>query len=126
MVSKEEIQNNNLVQINEQLRANLVNKTAGIEIGDYIRLSYRIVEGDKERIQNFEGVVIARSGSEKNLNATMTLRRSNLGYSVERVFPCFSPKIEAIEKLKKAKVRRAKLYFLRDLKGKKARLKERI
>ena len=108
------------------LQEGLVNKTKNAEVGDLVRLSYRILEGDKERIQNFEGVVVARKGAEKNLNATITLRRSNLGYSIERVFPCFSPRIENLVTLKKSKVRRAKLYFLRNLQGKKARLKERV
>ncbi|MBL0691483.1 MAG: 50S ribosomal protein L19 [SAR324 cluster bacterium] len=102
------------------------NKTSKTEVGDYVRLGYRIAEGEKERVQAFEGVVIARGGGLRCANATITIRRTNQGYAVERIFPCFSPRVDYVKVLKKSKVRRAKLFYLRELKGKKARLKERF
>ena len=91
--------------------------------GDTIKVDVKIVEGDKERIQAFEGLCIARSGG--GLNESFTVRKISYGEGVERVFPVFSPKIAGITVLKKGKVRRAKLYYLRGLSGKAARIKER-
>lgn len=90
--------------------------------GDTVRVSVRIVEGDKERIQDFEGVCIARKGS--GARETFTVRRVSLGVGMERVFPIHSPRIEHIEVIRHGKVRRAKLYYLRELRGKKARITE--
>ena len=92
--------------------------------GDTIKVDVKIVEGDKERIQAFEGLCIARSGG--GLNESFTVRKISYGEGVERVFPIFSPKIAAITVLKRGKVRRAKLYYLRDRKGKSARIAETI
>jgi len=92
--------------------------------GDTIKVDVKIVEGDKERIQAFEGLCIARSGG--GLNESFTVRKISYGEGVERIFPVFSPKIAAITVLKKGKVRRAKLYYLRDRKGKSARIAEKI
>ena len=90
--------------------------------GDTVRVHVKVREGDKERIQIFEGTVIGvhRGGT----NATFTVRKVSFGQGVERIFPLHSPTIDRIEVIRGAKVRRAKLYFLRDLKGKAARMKE--
>ena len=92
--------------------------------GDTIKVDVKIIEGDKERIQAFEGLCIARSGS--GLNESFTVRKISCGEGVERIFPIFSPKIAEITVLKKGKVRRAKLYYLRDRRGKSARIVEKI
>jgi large subunit ribosomal protein L19 len=90
--------------------------------GDTVRVNVRIREGDKERLQAFEGILIARHNS--GLSETITVRKVSFGTGVERIFPVHSPVIAGIEKLRSAKVRRAKLYYLRNLRGKAARLKE--
>jgi len=90
--------------------------------GDTIRVSVRIVEGDKERIQDFEGVCIRRRGG--GMRETFTLRRESYGVGMERIFPLHSPRIESIEVIRKGKVRRSKLYYLRSLRGKRARITE--
>ena len=92
--------------------------------GDTIKVDVKIIEGDKERIQAFEGLCIARSGG--GLNESFTVRKISYGEGVERIFPMFSPKIAGITVLKKGKVRRAKLYYLRDRRGKSARIVEKI
>ena len=92
--------------------------------GDTIKVDVKIVEGDKERIQAFEGLCIARSGG--GLNESFTVRKISYGEGVERIFPIFSPKIAGVTVLKKGKVRRAKLYYLRDRRGKSARIVEKI
>ena len=92
--------------------------------GDTIRVDVKIIEGDKERIQAFEGLCIARSGG--GLNESFTVRKISYGEGVERIFPIFSPKIAGITLLKRGKVRRAKLYYLRDRRGKSARIVEKI
>ena len=92
--------------------------------GDTIKVDVKIVEGDKERIQAFEGLCIGRSGG--GLNESFTVRKISYGEGVERIFPIFSPKIAGITVLKKGKVRRAKLYYLRDRRGKSARIVEKI
>ncbi|MCZ6775531.1 MAG: 50S ribosomal protein L19 [Ignavibacteria bacterium] len=81
--------------------------------GDTINVHVRVVEGDKERIQQFQGIVIGRHGS--GMNATFTVRKISDGVGVERIFPLHSPRISKIEKIKEGSVRRAKLYYLRDL-----------
>ena len=95
-----------------------------IRSGDTVRVHQKIKEGDKERIQVFEGLVLARKHG-KGISATITVRRVISGIGVERIFPIHSPTIEKIEILKRARVRRAKLYYLRIAKGKKARLKRK-
>jgi len=92
--------------------------------GDTIKVDVKIIEGDKERIQAFEGLCIARSGG--GLNENFTVRKISYGEGVERIFPIFSPKIAGITLLKRGKVRRAKLYYLRDRRGKSARIVEKI
>ena len=93
--------------------------------GDTISIGVKVVEGGKTRIQNFEGIVIALSGSK--MNRTFTIRKISNGIGVERIFPLNSPNFESLKVTKKGKVRRAKLYYLRNLKGKAAsRIKERV
>jgi len=91
-------------------------------IGDTVRVHFRIVEGEKERIQVFEGVVIARKRRE-SANATFTVRRVAFGEGIERVFPLHSPRVEKVEVTREGHVRRAKLYYLRERSGKAARVK---
>ncbi len=91
--------------------------------GDTVRLHIRIKEGERERIQVFEGLVIARRGS--GISETFTVRKVSYGVGVERIFPLHSPFIEKIEVLRRGKVRRAKLYYIRSLSTKAARIKER-
>lgn len=91
--------------------------------GDTVKVHVKIKDGDKFRIQIFEGVVIARDGGNDN-NATYTVRRESYGVGVERKFPLYTPAVEKIEKVRNGKVRRAKLFFLRKLSGKKARIVE--
>ena len=91
--------------------------------GDHIRVHVRVVEGDKERIQPFEGDVINIRGA--GINKTFTVRKISSGVGVERIFPYYSPKIAKIELLKEGNVRRAKLYYLRNLSGKAARIKSK-
>ncbi|CAI2719051.1 50S ribosomal protein L19 [Nitrospina watsonii] len=93
-----------------------------IRIGDTVRAHIRIVEGNKERVQVVEGVVIKMRGSANR--KTLTVRKVSFGVGVERIFPLHSPRLEKVEIVKHARVRRAKLYFLRELRGKAARLKE--
>ena len=90
--------------------------------GDTVRVHVKIKEGDKERVQVFEGIVIGQHRG--GLRASFTVRKVSFGQGVERIFPLHSPVIDKIDVLRTAKVRRAKLYFLRDLKGKAARMKE--
>ena len=91
--------------------------------GDTVRVFIKIVEGDKERLQAFEGVVIAKKHS--SVRETFTVRRVSFGVGVEKTFPLHSPRIDHIEVLKKGKVRRAKLYYLRNLSGKASKIKEK-
>lgn len=92
--------------------------------GDTVKVNVKIREGTRERVQAYEGVCIARSGTN-NSSASFTVRKISLGEGVERVFPLHSPRIESIELIRRGSVRRAKLYYLRDLRGKKARITER-
>jgi large subunit ribosomal protein L19 len=91
-------------------------------VGDTVRVHVKIKEGDKERIQVFEGVVIGRRNS--GLKSTFTVRKTSFGQGVERIFPLHSPIVDKIELSRKGRVRRAKLYYLRNLRGKAARIKE--
>ncbi len=110
----------NLVQelSNKQMRTDMPK----FEIGDTVRVHFRIVEGDKERIQVFEGICISRKGGETP-NATFTVRRVAHNEGVERVFPLHSPRVAKVEVVREGQVRRAKLYYLRDRSGKAARVK---
>lgn len=91
--------------------------------GDTVRVNVKIKEGERERVQAYEGVCIARTGG--GLSANFTVRKISFGEGVERVFPLYSPNLESIQLVRKGKVRRAKLYYLRDRRGKSARIAER-
>ena len=91
-------------------------------VGDTVRVDVKIIEGKRERIQAYEGVVVARRGG--SVSETFTVRKMSSGVGVERIFPISSPMIESIEKNKEGAVRRARIYYLRGLRGKKARIKE--
>ena len=94
-----------------------------VHIGDTVKVHMRIVEGEKERIQVIEGVVIKMRGG--GARKTLTVRKISFGIGVERIFPIHSPRVEKIDIVKRAKIRQAKLYYLRELRGKASRLKER-
>ena len=104
----------------EQLRSDLPDFRAG----DTVRVHARIVEGTRERIQMFEGVVIKRRGA--GISETYTVRKISNGVGVERTFPLHSPRVAQIDILRQGRVRRAKLYYLRNLRGKAARIQERV
>jgi large subunit ribosomal protein L19 len=92
--------------------------------GDRVRIHVRVVEGEKSRTQVFEGDVIGRNGG-RGLRATFTVRKTSGGVGVERVFPLHSPNVQKIDVVRHGRVRRAKLFYLRELRGKKARIRER-
>ena len=110
-----------MIAVDSVERTQLTTRPA-IKPGDTVRVHVKVREGDKERIQVFEGMVIGmhRGGAR----ATFTVRKVSFGQGVERIFPLHSPTIQKVEIVRSARVRRAKLYFLRDLKGKAARMKE--
>jgi large subunit ribosomal protein L19 len=116
----------NVIQTLEQEEANRLlttRKTPAFQPGDTLRVNVRIKEGERERIQAFEGVCIARAGA--GVQENFTVRKISFGEGVERVFPTLSPNIESIEVKRRGVVRRAKLYYLRDRRGKSARIAER-
>lgn len=92
--------------------------------GDTVNVHVRVIEGDKERIQQYQGVVIAMQGG--GAGRTFTVRKVSNGVGVERIFPLFSPKIAKVERIRQGQVRRAKLYYLRERRGKAARIKEKM
>jgi large subunit ribosomal protein L19 len=106
----------------EALEAKQKRALTPFRVGDTVRVHYRITEGEKDRIQVFQGVVIRRSGG--GLGRTFAVRKVSAGIGVERIFPAASPNIDKLEVVSSGRVRRAKLYYLRDLQGKKARLRE--
>ena len=106
----------------EALEAKQARELTTFRVGDTVRVHYRITEGEKERIQVFQGVVIRRSGG--GLGRTFAVRKVSGGVGVERVFPTASPNIDKLEVVSSGRVRRARLYYLRELQGKKARLRE--
>ena len=116
---------NILQTIEAEEKARLVEKRAipDFQPGDTLRVMVKIKEGERERIQAFEGVCIARAGG--GVNENFTVRKISFGEGVERVFPILSPNIESIEVKRRGVVRRAKLYYLRDRRGKSARIAER-
>ena len=109
--------------VNEQMWAKTDADVPQFQAGDTITVTYKIIEGNKERLQSFRGVVIQIKGSGKT--KMFTIRKISNGVGVERIFPLYSPHIEKIEVNKYGVVRRARIYYLRDLTGKKARIKER-
>lgn len=112
-----------MVDVNNVLPDQIRTDIPKFSSGDHIRVHVRVIEGDKERIQTFEGDVISVRGS--GLNKSFTVRKISSGVGVERIFPVNSPKIAKIELLKEGNVRRAKLYYLRNLSGKAARIKSK-
>ena len=105
---------------NEQLKENV----PVINVGDTVRVSNKIKEGTRERVQLFEGTVIAKNGG--GISETFTVRRVSYGVGVEKTFPVHSPNVEKVEVVRQGKVRRAKLFYLRDRVGKKAKVKELV
>lgn len=114
----------NMNLINEVVANQLRNDLPTIQIGDVVRVDVNIVEGDKRRIQAFEGLVIKMRGN--GISKTFTVRKMSNGVGVERIFPMHSPIIAGIKVVSHGKVRRAKLYYIRKLTGKKAKIKQKI
>lgn len=106
-------------QINQE---NIKAEVPSFNVGDTVKVSVKVIEGTRERIQGYEGIVIAKRGG--GISETFTVRRISFGVGVERTFPLHSPKIADIKVVKKGAVRRAKLYYLRKLTGKAAKVKE--
>lgn len=103
-------------------KENLKGEVPSFAVGDTVRVSVKVIEGAKERIQAFEGIVIAKKNG--GIRETFTVRRISYGIGVERTFPVHSPKVADVKVIKRGKVRRAKLYYLRDLTGKAAKVEE--
>ncbi|MDD6994810.1 MAG: 50S ribosomal protein L19 [Candidatus Borkfalkiaceae bacterium] len=103
---------------------NMKTDLPAFNVGDTVKVGYKIIEGGKERVQNFEGIVIARKNG--GIQESFTVRHISYGVGVEKTYPLHSPKIASITVVRKGKVRRAKLYYLRDLTGKAAKVKEKI
>ncbi len=110
-----------MVDINKIIPDQIKTDIPSFNPGDHVKIHVRVIEGDKERIQPFEGDVIGIRGH--GVNKTFTVRKISSGVGVERIFPLYSPKIAKIEVIKEGNVRRAKLYYLRNLSGKAARIK---
>ncbi|MFH1563664.1 MAG: 50S ribosomal protein L19 [Nitrospirota bacterium] len=109
--------------ITQEMVPELKKKIPPFAPGDTLKVSVKVIEGDKERTQNFEGTVIRRRG--EGISKTFTVRRISYGVGVEKTFPLYSPMIQKIEVARQGIVRRAKLYYLRERKGKAAKIKER-
>jgi large subunit ribosomal protein L19 len=116
---------NVIQQIEQQQVAALTQSRAipDFRPGDTVRVNVRVIEGNRERVQAFEGVCIARRN--RSVNSSFTVRKISYGEGVERVFPLYSPRIDSIDVVRRGKVRRAKLYYLRGRRGKSARIAER-
>lgn len=114
---------NLLQKFNQQQLAKLNTKLPTFAPGDTVRVNVKVVEGTRERIQAYEGVCIARKNAD--INSSFTVRKISYGEGVERVFPLHSPRLESIELVRRGAVRRSKLYYLRNLRGKSARITER-
>jgi large subunit ribosomal protein L19 len=115
---------NIIQQLEAELAAELKPEVPAFAPGDTLRVQVRVREGQRERLQAFEGVCIARSGG--GINESFTVRKISFGEGVERVFPIYSPLVEEIEVVRRGKVRRAKLYYLRGRQGKSARIAEKV
>ncbi|HEV7372873.1 50S ribosomal protein L19 [Arenibaculum sp.] len=117
------------MNIIQQLESEQIEKLVSVRAvpdfspGDTVRVNVKVVEGSRERVQAYEGVCIARRNA--GVNSSFTVRKISYGEGVERVFPLYSPRIDSIELVRKGDVRRAKLYYLRELRGKAARISER-
>ncbi|HPO50346.1 MAG TPA: 50S ribosomal protein L19 [Spirochaetota bacterium] len=106
------------------VKDDFLKRKIGFGVGDLVKVRFKIVEGDKERIQNYEGYVIGIKGS--GISTTVKVRKNSFGVGVERTFLIYSPRVDGIETVRKGRVRRAKLYYLRDRKGKSAMITEKI
>ena len=115
---------NLIAQLEAEQIAALGKTIPDFKAGDTIRVGYKVTEGTRSRVQNYEGVVIGRKGG-MTISASFTVRKISFGEGVERVFPLYSPNIDSIEVKRRGVVRRAKLYYLRDRRGKSARIAER-
>ncbi|ADM09010.1 50S ribosomal protein L19 [Parvularcula bermudensis HTCC2503] len=115
---------NIIEQLEAEHAAELKAEIPAFAPGDTVRVQVRVREGTRERLQAYEGVCIARNG--RGLNESFTVRKISFGEGVERVFPVYSPLVEAIEVVRRGKVRRAKLYYLRSRRGKSARITEKV
>lgn len=114
---------NIIEQLEKEEVARLAKSVPDFAPGDTLKVGVKVKEGDRERVQSYEGVCIGRSGS--GLNENFTVRKISFGEGVERVFPVHSPAVASIEVVRRGKVRRAKLYYLRDRRGKSARITEK-
>ena len=113
-----------IAQLEAEQIASLGKTIPDFKSGDTVRVGYKVTEGTRTRVQNYEGVCISRKGGA-TISASFTVRKISFGEGVERVFPLYSPNIESIEVKRRGVVRRAKLYYLRDRRGKSARIAER-
>ena len=111
-------------QLEKEEMARLEKSVPEFAPGDTVKVGVKVKEGDRERVQAYEGVCIGRAGS--GLNENFTVRKISFGEGVERVFPVYSPTVASIEVVRRGKVRRAKLYYLRDRRGKSARITEKV
>ena len=119
------VQYMNIIEtIEKEHIASLANDIPDFAPGDTVKVGYKVTEGTRSRVQNYEGVVISRRGGS-TLAASFTVRKISFGEGVERVFPLHSPNIESITVVRRGKVRRAKLYYLRERRGKSARITEK-
>ena len=115
---------NLLEQLNAEQIKDLGKDIPDFKAGDTVRVGFKIIEGSRSRIQNYEGVCIARKGGN-TIDAAFTVRKISFGEGVERVFPLYSTNIDSIEVVRRGRVRRAKLYYLRSRRGKSARIAEK-
>jgi large subunit ribosomal protein L19 len=118
-----EMDMNIIAALEQEQIAKLAKEIPAFQPGDTVQVNVKVVEGDRSRIQAYEGVCIARSGA--GLQESFTVRKISYGEGVERVFPVYSPMVDSIKVVRRGKVRRAKLYYLRDRRGKSARIAER-
>jgi large subunit ribosomal protein L19 len=107
-----------------EIKGHFTARNTKFSIGDLVKVRFKIIEGNKERVQNFEGYIISKKGS--GISTTLKVRKNSFGVGVERTFPVYSPRVEDIELIRNGKVRRAKLYYLRERSGKSALIKEKI
>ena len=112
-----------IAELEAEQIAQLDKKIPDFKAGDTVRVGYKVTEGTRTRVQNYEGVVISRKGG--GIGASFTVRKISFGEGVERVFPIYSPSVASIEVVRRGKVRRAKLYYLRERRGKAARITEK-
>jgi len=115
---------NIIEQLEKEHVAELAKTLPDFAPGDTVKVNVKVREGERERIQAYEGVCIARSG--RGLNESFTVRKISFGEGVERVFPVYSPLVDSVEVMRRGKVRRAKLYYLRERRGKSARITEKV